>query len=108
MYDFIKWFRKYNLPAHRLYFNIIWQPDYLSIKNMSTPAKQKIKEFLYSNQLNHKELDNIVNEVIDFMFTTGEDLEQNFLEHANSLDNVRNENFSKTFNELYKILEKDL
>ena len=108
MYDFIKWFRKYNLPAHRLYFNIIWQPDYLSIKNMSTLTKQKIKEFLFSNRLKDKELDNMVSEVIDFMFTDGKDLEENFLENTNSLDKVRNEDFSKTFNELYKILEKDL
>lgn len=108
MYDFVRWFSKYNLPEHRLYFNIIWQPDYLSIRNLSTQSKQKIKEYLNNNQTKNKKLNNSVNQIIGLMFTTGENLEENFLEITNSLDKIRNEDFAKTFKELYEILEKNL
>jgi len=104
MYEFINWFNKYNLPADRLYFNLIWQPEYLSIKNLSLDTKEKIKNFLNSNQLENKNLNNRVNEVIDFMFTDGKNLETNFVEITKRLDKIRNENFNKTFKELFDIL----
>jgi MoaA/NifB/PqqE/SkfB family radical SAM enzyme len=105
MYEFINWFNTYNLPEDRLYFNLIWQPEYLSIKNLSFDTKEKIKTFLNNNQFENKNLNNRVNEVIDFMFTDGKNLETNFVEITKRIDKIRNENFTKTFKELSDILK---
>lgn len=44
--EFITWFKNYNLNNDRLYFNLIFNPDYLNIQSLPNSTKLKIKEKL--------------------------------------------------------------
>lgn len=105
MHEFVEWFSRYNLSADKLYFNLIWQPDYLCIKNLSLESKHKVKNFLNSSKSTNSELNSRVNEIIDFMFLDGVNLEENFIKITNQLDKIRNESFSDTFKDLDNILK---
>jgi MoaA/NifB/PqqE/SkfB family radical SAM enzyme len=103
--EFVKWFQQYNLPSDRLYFNLIWKPEYLNIKNLSLESKTKIKLYLNSIDVNDQYFDDRTDELIKFMFDGGENLEQEFLSRTAQLDSIRGEDFSKVFPELAEILK---
>ena len=102
--EFVQWFQQYNLPPDRLYFNLIWKPEYLNIKNMSLESKTKIKLYLDSISIDNKYFNDRVQELINFMFDGGDNLEQEFIKRTQQLDLIRGEDFSKVFPELAEIL----
>lgn len=103
--EFIKWFEKYNMPPDRLYFNLIWKPEYLNIKNLSQDSKQRIKDYLDSIEIDSRYFNDRVAELINFMFDGGQDLQQEFVSRTTQLDSIRGEDFTKTFPELAEILK---
>lgn len=103
--EFIRWFQQYKLSEDRLYFNIIWNPEYLNIKNLSSSSKEKIKDYLEGNKSNSLYFTNRVNELINFMLDDGKNLQEEFITRTEQLDLIRGENFSKIFPELAEILK---
>lgn len=103
--EFIKWFEKYNMLPDRLYFNLIWKPEYLNIKNLSQDSKQRIKNYLDSIEIDSRYFNDRVAELISFMFDGGQDLQQEFISRTSQLDLIRGEDFAKTFPELAEILK---
>jgi MoaA/NifB/PqqE/SkfB family radical SAM enzyme len=105
--EFIRWFKKYNIANDKLYFNLIFNPEYLNIQSMTTDAKLKVKELLKNNKIHDHYFDSKISEIINFM------LEQNlvlsnkseFHSITNKLDNIRKESFKVTFPELYEIIK---
>jgi MoaA/NifB/PqqE/SkfB family radical SAM enzyme len=102
--EFVKWFQQHNLPADRLYFNLIWKPEYLNIKNMSPESKTKIKLYLDSINIDDRYFNDRIQELLNFMFDGGDNLELEFIKRTQQLDLIRGEDFSKVFSELAEIL----
>jgi MoaA/NifB/PqqE/SkfB family radical SAM enzyme len=108
MNEFINWFKTYNLNDDKLYFNLIFKPEYLNIQSLTIIQKEKIKKYLEDTVTEYKWLNLKVKEVIDFMMK--DSLPPKFLEfnkNTNHLDSIRNENFESTFPELAKILKDE-
>jgi len=107
MNEFINWFLKHNLEEHRLYFNLIWNPEYLNIQSMSNTNKEQIKNFLENTKTESDFLNQRVLEVVNFMFDRNLQLKDTneFSKITKQLDTIRGESFSETFPELDKILK---
>jgi MoaA/NifB/PqqE/SkfB family radical SAM enzyme len=103
--EFINWFQQYNLPEDRLYFNLIWKPEHLNIKNISNNSKQKIVEHIASTKINSQYFNDRIQELINFMNDGGENLQDEFISRTEQLDIIRGESFVKTFPELAEILK---
>lgn len=107
MNEFINWFKSYNLHDDRLYFNLIFGPEYLNVQNLPRDKKLKIKNYLENTMTDYKWLNLKVNEVIDFMMKDSETLMlAEFIENTALIDNIRKESFENTFPELAKILKE--
>lgn len=105
MKEFAKWFEKFKLPSHKLFFNIIFDPSYLNIQSLTTKQKNKIRDFLHSHETTI--VDDKIMQVIDFMYADDLELEnkREFFENTSRLDSIRQEDFKETFPELAKVLE---
>jgi MoaA/NifB/PqqE/SkfB family radical SAM enzyme len=107
MNEFINWFKSYNLPDNNLYFNLIFNPSYLSIQSLSIEQKEKIKSYLENSKTQYLWLNLKVQEVVDFMMNNHVDLhnKNEFNEITKNLDIIRQEEFNNTFPELSEILK---
>jgi hypothetical protein len=107
MNEFINWFKSYNLHDDNLYFNLIFNPEYISIQSLSLGQKEQIKNYLESSKTDYPWLNLKVQEVVDFMMNNSVDLKNpNELSvRTKNIDELRNESFDKTFPELSKILK---
>jgi MoaA/NifB/PqqE/SkfB family radical SAM enzyme len=107
MNEFINWFKSYNLHDDNLYFNLIFNPAYISIQSLSFEQKEKIKNYLESSKTDYPWLNLKVQEVVDFMMNNSVDLKipNELSVRTKSIDELRNESFDKTFPELSGILK---
>jgi sulfatase maturation enzyme AslB (radical SAM superfamily) len=107
MNEFINWFKSYNLHDDNLYFNLIFNPEYISIQSLSLEQKEKIKNYLESSKTGYPWLNLKVQEVVNFMMNNSVNLKNpNELSiRTKSIDELRSENFDKTFPELSEILK---
>jgi MoaA/NifB/PqqE/SkfB family radical SAM enzyme len=107
MNEFINWFKSYNLHDDMLYFNLIFNPEYISIQSLDYEKKEKIKHYLETTKTDYPWLNLKVHEVIDFMMNNSNNKDNNveFQNKVKNIDNLRGENFSKTFPELAEILK---
>jgi hypothetical protein len=71
---------------------------------MSLESKTKIKLYLDSVSIDDKYFNDRIQELINFMFDGGDNLEQEFIKRTQQLDLIRGEDFSKVFPELAEIL----
>jgi MoaA/NifB/PqqE/SkfB family radical SAM enzyme len=110
MNEFINWFKSYDLPDDNLYFNLIFNPSYISIQSLSNEEKEKIKLYLETTKTEFPWLNLKVQEVIDFMMNNYVELinKDEFEKTTKNIDNLRYENFDKTFPELFSILKTNL
>jgi MoaA/NifB/PqqE/SkfB family radical SAM enzyme len=105
MNEFIQWFKSYNLHDDKLYFNLIFKPEYLNIQHLNYNQKLKIKAYLEESMTGHEWLDLKVKEVIDFMMKNNPTVKlSELLLNTSRVDDIRNESFRKTFPELYNVL----
>lgn len=107
MNEFIKWFKSYNLHDDKLYFNLIFRPEYLCIQSLPQNQKEEIKKYLESTATGYQWLDLKVKEVIDFMMRKSltNTKSEEFIRTTMNLDYIRNENFKKTFPEIAEVLK---
>ena len=107
MNEFINWFKSYNLHDDNLYFNLIFNPEYISIQSLSLGQKEQIKNYLESSKTDYHWLNLKVQEVIDFMMNNSVDLKipNELSVRTKNIDELRNESFDKTFPELSEILK---
>jgi len=103
--EFINWFNSYGISKDRIYFNIIFNPEYLNIQKIPQQVKLKIKEHVEKNKLNDKYFDDKIAEITNFMLE-GDSVSNihEFKSITEKLDDIRKESFIKTFPELYEIL----
>jgi len=89
----------------KYYFNLVTDPEYLSISNIPNNIKQKIEKHLKDN-VNKKDLNNNEFKKIYGYLAMNSDLEQwyNFIKDYQKRDLYRNESFEGTFNEYFKII----
>lgn len=107
MNEFINWFKKFNLHDDKLYFNIIWRPEYLNIQSLPVDAKDKIRNHLEETKTDYPWLNQKVKEVIELMFEKNIELAiaNEFITCTEQLDTLREENFRLVFPELAEILK---
>lgn len=107
MNEFINWFKKFDLHDDKLYFNLIWRPEYLNIQSLPVEAKDKIRNYLEETKTDYPWLNQKVQEVIEFMFEKNIELAiaNEFIIHTEQLDTLREENFRLVFPELAEILK---
>lgn len=96
--EFLEWIDSKSLDKHNLYLNLLHNPEYYCIKNLSTDVKSKILKKL--NKYNDKRISDISN----FLDQEGKDLKTQLIDNVKIIDNIRNEDFSKTFSEFYGII----
>ena len=100
--DLYKLLDRYKLSENRLYFNMVFEPSYLCIKNFPLPVKQKIKDYLYLQNPTEK-----ITEVINFMLLENKNnLLHRFLYLTEKLDTIRNQSWENTFPELATFIKK--
>lgn len=107
MNEFINWVKQFGLHDDQLYFNFIFKPEYMNIQSLSNRAKLKIKEYLEKTKTGYEWNDLKVKEVIDFMMedSVTPDVVDQFKYMTLKVDEIRGEDFSKTFPELNEILK---
>lgn len=107
MNEFIEWFKTYNLDDDKIYFNLIFNPEYLNIQNFTLHQKEQIKKYLEDTVTDHEWLNLKVTEIVDFMMNESlPSRSEEFNKNIEQLDLIRGENFQKVFPELAKILEE--
>lgn len=95
--EFLKWFGNQELPKENLYLNLLHNPDYFCIKNLSRNSKKKIiKKLKRVKNLN-------IDHIIHFINQNGEN--KDFLQNVAVVDHLRGEDFQQTFSDIYEILK---
>jgi hypothetical protein len=87
----------------KIHYNMVFTPSHISPKVLPKRVKEKITALYGDNPAEH------VQRTLSFM--NGEDYPQeeylNFLTQTKNIDRFRQEQFEKTFPELFKLIEKD-
>ena len=93
--EFIDWFEKHDITDDDLFLNVVHSPNYYNITNLPYSVKKEIAK---------KVVNKNAEKIINFMFSSSASNLDQLLEKTKQLDAIRNEDFSRCFYELHRLL----
>lgn len=112
--ELLNWWLKKNKTGNiknKISFNILYQPDYLSVINLSAEMKKQILNIIKPLKAKYVQQEEITEELIKverILSIGGDDKLSKFLSFTRDLDRIRQESFSDTFPELKSIISRHL
>lgn len=103
--DTIKWGEMKGFNT--IVINLLHQPEYFCVRNLSSSSKIKVKDLLESRigELENPDLRRQVQNVISYMMQEGQDLSRECIEELEKIDRIRNQDWRAALLELAEILD---
>jgi sulfatase maturation enzyme AslB (radical SAM superfamily) len=95
--EIVEYFNRLNIYSS---INILHNPEHLCIKNLPNEVKSTISTHLASTKQHH-----LIGNIINFMNEPGINLTAQFFDFTNTYDQIRNQQFQKTFPEMYNLIK---